>query len=166
MRPSAVWCALALTAILAACAPPEPLQGIDLPPAQLPDVYEPEVWAVTFSHEFEPESWEPGSHTYRLTLDCPSATSQTVDTEQIAFTVNRLTPPLDTPVYMRLVGLSTSLTGPRDVINLGAEQVTVGAVTLLGLDAAQAEAAQLCEGAIEVDGDRSAALAPSAAARP
>jgi hypothetical protein len=147
------------------CSQPEPLAGADLPPASLPDEFEPELWTVTFSHDFDPGWWSPGHHTYRLHLDCPEAGTEPVTTDQIAFTANEAGSPLDGDVYLRLVGLSTSLTGPRNIINLSVDQPTSAAITLLGLDAESAEATQACSGSIEFDGQR-AELTPSAPVRP
>lgn len=61
-----------------------------------------------------------------------------MDTDPIGLTVNEVTAPIESEIYLRLVGLSTSLTGPRNVINLGFEQPTTAAVTLLGLESASA----------------------------
>lgn len=166
MRGRAAIIAVGAALLALGCSEPEPLAGIDLPPASLPDEYEPELWTVTFSHGFEAGFWPPGHHVYRLHLDCPDAGAELVDTEPIGFTVNEVTPAVGDDIYLRLVGLSTSLTGPRNVINVGTEQTTVAAVTLLGLDSAGASAAQNCSGSIEFDAGQRAELAPSSPVRP
>lgn len=62
----------AITCIVG-CSEPEPLAGIDLPPASLPEVFEPKLWTVTFRHVFDAGFWSPGHHVYSLHLDCPEA---------------------------------------------------------------------------------------------
>jgi len=151
--------------LLVACAAPEPLRGIDLPPAELPQVFEPTLWTIAFSHRFDVGHWTDGDHTYSLHLDCPEAIETPVDTDDLGFAVSS-TNPLGMPVFLRLAGLSTTTTGPRNVVNVSSQEETAAVISLLGLDIDQAEAAQQCDGEVRWDTVNSAPLVPSEPFRP
>ena len=101
--------------LLVACAQPEPLRGIDLPPASLPAEIDSTQWAVSFSHEFGPAFWEEGPHVYQLLLDCPEIGEASVEGEFIAFAAGGDFPTLESTVHLRLSGLSTTTMGPPDL---------------------------------------------------
>lgn len=154
--------------LLGACAAqPEPLRGIDLPPASLPDEIDRAQWAVPFSHEFGPGFWAEGPHVYQLLFDCPEA----LDEEQVAselrfFGVGPDFPTFDQPVHLRLQGLSTTTIGPPDVQVVNTEQETTALLTVVGLSDAEAEAAEGCVGEVQWDDGQSAPLEPGAPFRP
>ena len=159
---------LTLAAILAlgACTERVALEGIDLPPASLPDEIEPEQWAVAFSHDFEPGFWSAGPHVYKLVLDCPQAGEAQVDGGLAFFAAGVDVPVFDSQVYLRLSGLSTSRLGQPDLRVMSTEQETTALVTVIGLSNREVEAAADCLGEVRYDDGRSAPLRPSAPFRP
>lgn len=152
--------------VLVACAPPEPLRGIDLPPASLPDEIDSAQWAVAFSHDFGPAFWGEGPHVYQLVLDCPEIEEATVESEFIAFVAGSDIPIQGSPVHLRLSGLSTTAMGPPDLQFVSTEQETTALLTAVGLSANEMEAAERCVGEIRWDDGQSATLAPGEPFRP
>ncbi len=137
--------------VLAVGCAPTSLEGVDLPPASLPAEFEPSPVSVSFQHRFAPGTWDAGPHSYRLQLVCPETVGDPLDTGDLRFVINGRTRPLPGPVYLRLSGPSSTLTGSRDVVNISRDNETVAAVTLVGLvDSQLGEVAQ-CIGTVTVD---------------
>ena len=157
---------LAGVLLLVACDQPPPLQGIDLPPASLPDDLNAEQWAIAFSHEFEPGFWTAGPHVYKLLLDCPDANDTLVDSELSFFAAGPDFPTVDSPIYLRLSGLSTTRLGQPDLSFMSTEQETTALLTVIGLSNDQVTAASECVGEVQFDDGQSARLRPSSPFRP
>ncbi|HEX9848432.1 MAG TPA: hypothetical protein VGB33_08440 [Acidimicrobiia bacterium] len=157
---------LAGVLLLVACDQPPPLQGIDLPPASLPDDLNAEQWAIAFSHEFEPGFWTAGPHVYKLLLDCPDAGDTLVDSELSFFAAGPDFPTVDSPIYLRLSGLSTTRLGQPDLSFMSTEQETTALLTVIGLSNDQVTAASECVGEVQFDDGQSARLRPSSPFRP
>ena len=151
----------ALLLVIAACAEPlPPLEGIDLPPASLPDQLEQGGWSVAFMHEFGDGLWDEGDHVYQLALNCPEIEAAPIDTPPIFFEVSPLNVPVD-HVYLRLSGPADSRLGPPNVGALNPAQATTALVTILGLSESQAQQAmQSCSGRVTWDLTGSAELLP------
>ena len=145
---------LGVVALAAAgCSSPEPLDGIDLPPAAVPETIEPSSWAVTFSHDFAPGTWSEGTHAYELALACEAILDEPTRTQPLAFDVLSPTELFDQPIYLRVVGLSHFLMGPQTVFTIDPKQPTKAALTIIGVSEADAiEATQSCAGAVFYDG--------------
>ena len=154
--------AAAVLLTVAACAEPmAPLEGIDLPPASLPDQIEEGIWAVSFIHEFGEGFWEEGNHVYQLALDCSEIDSDPIASSPISFQVSPLNPPIDL-VFLRLSGLADSLLGPANVGAFNPQQATAAVITVLGLSESQARGAmESCAGTVTWDLAGSADLLPS-----
>lgn len=152
----------ALLLALVACAEPlPPLEGIDLPPASLPDKIEPAGWSLAFSHEFGAEFWDEGEHVYQLALDCPLVQGQPLQTPPIFFEVSPLNLQVD-HVYLRLSGPADSRLGPPNVGAFNPEQATTALITVVGITESQAlEAMRSCEGQVTWDTTGVAPLIPT-----
>lgn len=158
---------LAVGLLLAACvAQPAPLEGIDLPPATIPDDIDPAQWAVAFSHDFGPGFWDEGPHAYQLFLDCPEVEQARVDSEVVLFAAGPDIPTHDEPVHLRIAGLSTTAMGPSDVSFVNPEQETIALLTVIGLSQAEVDAASQCTGEVFWDEGSSAPLQPGEPFRP
>lgn len=156
---------IAIALLLAACSSEEPLEGIDLPPAAVPDDVG-ETWAVLFTHDFAPGSWDQGDHAYELALACDVIVDEPVRSQPLTFTVAPADL-IDQPVYLRIVGLSVDLMGPPNVGMIDPRQPTTAALTIIGASEADAkEAAQTCAGAIFYDDAEPLPLFPQPAFRP
>lgn len=152
--------------LLTACAAPEPLRGVDLPPASLPDEIDPDQWAVGFSHDFGPGFWSEGPHVYRLVLDCPEVVDEPVQTDISFFSVRSDAPAFDDEVYLRAAGLSTSPLGPIDVNLVNDGQETTALLTVIGLTQDQVDLAADCEGEVEFDDGQAEPMLPGDPFRP
>ncbi len=152
---------IALLLAVGACAEPiPPLEGIDLPPAELPDQMGPGGWSVAFIHEFGGGFWEEGEHVYQLTLNCPQIQAQPIQTPPIFFEVSPLNVPID-HVYLRLSGPADSRLGPANVGAFNPDQDTSAVITIVNITESQAhEATESCAGRIEWDLGGSADLVP------
>ena len=150
-----------LLLVVVACAEPlPPLQGIDLPPASLPDQIEPAGWSVAFSHEFGAEFWDEGQHVYQLALDCPLVQGQPLQTPPIFCEVSPLNLQID-HVYLRLSGPADSRLGPPNVTDFNPEQATTALITVVGITESQAlEAMESCVGQVTWDIGGVAPLVP------
>lgn len=152
--------------LLVACAQPEPLRGIDLPPASLPDEIASAQWAVAFSHEFGPSFWGEGPHVYQLVLDCPEIEEANVESELVFFDARPDFPTVDVRVHLRLAGLSTSTMGQPDVSSISTEQETAAMLTVVGLSEDEVIASEDCAGEVRWDDGQSAPLEPNEPFRP
>lgn len=149
-----------------ACAQSERLEGVDLPPASIPDDLDPAQWAVAFSHDFGPGFWDEGPHAYQLFLDCPEVEQARVDSEVVLFAAGPDVPTYDEPVHLRIAGLSTTAMGPSDVSLVNPEQTTIALVTVVGLSQAEVDAVSRCAGEVFWDEGSSAPLQPGKPFRP
>lgn len=157
---------VALLLLAAGCAQPEPLRGIDLPPASMPEDIDSAQWAIAFAHDFGPGFWEQGPHAYQLFLDCPATEETTAESEVILFAAGSDYPTLDDPVHLRLAGLSTTELGPPDMKFVSTEQDTRALITAIGLSDGEVETAETCEGIVYWDRGESAPLEPGEPFRP
>ena len=136
---------------MTACSSEEPLEGIDLPPAAVPDNSASGAWAVLFTHDFPSGAWDQGAHAYELALACDPILDEPLRTGTIAFIVSP-SEVFDQQVYLRVVGLSHDLTGPQTLTSIDPGQATTAALTIIGVsENAAGEAAQSCAGAIYFD---------------
>ncbi len=154
--------------VLAACSSAPRLEGIDLPPAQVPDEIEPDAWAITFTREFQPGFWGEGTHGYELALACDQILDEPMRTSPVVFDVAAAVgDPFPEPIYLRVVGLSHFLLGPQTLNAISPAQPTTAALTIIGVseeDAASAE--ETCVGAIFYDGLQPEPLFPTSPFRP
>jgi len=157
---------LAVGLLLAGCAQPTPLEGIDLPPASIPADIDPAQWAVGFSHDFGPGFWDEGPHAYQLFLDCPNVEQARVNSEVVLFAAGPDFPTYDDPVHLRIAGLSTTPLGPSDVTFVNPEQTTIALVTVVGLSQTQVDEVSGCAGEVFWDEGSSAPLRPGEPFRP
>lgn len=155
----------ALLVVVVACSQAPPLEGIDLPPASLPDALEESIWAIAFSHEFEPGFWEEGPHAYSLHLQCEPAMDQPLDTEELPFVSDPGAPMFTTPVYLRLGGLARSQFAPPSLNTIHPDQPTKAIVTVIGVAEQDIEAASECAGEIRYDAE-TAVLSPEEPVKP
>jgi hypothetical protein len=157
---------LAVLLVVAGCTAAEPLKGIDLPPASVPEEIDPDQWAVAFSHRFDPGFWTEGPHVYRLSLDCPNAIEEKVLTGINFFGAAPDVPTHEGTVYLRPAGLSTTPLGATNVQSLSTGQETTALLTVIGLTRERAEAATACSGEVEFDDGQSESLEPEEPFRP
>lgn len=159
--------AAAFVLILAACAEPlPPLEGVNLPPASMPDEIGLSAWSIAFSHEFGELFWTEGEHAYQLSLDCPQIMDEPLNTPPILFNVVRLALPSE-HVYLRLGGLSESSIGPTNVGAFAPIQPTSAIVTIIGIPQDDLAAAiGLCAGEVTWDLEGSAPLLPGEPFKP
>ncbi len=141
-------CALAVLVVMACAESIPPLEGIDLPPASLPDQISPSVWSVAFTHSFGENFWTEGQHSYQLSLDCPQVLDESLSTAPVSFNVVRLALPTS-HVYLRVNGLSETPIGPMNVNAFPPIQPTTAIVTLVGVSGEDAQAALAgCQGEV------------------
>jgi hypothetical protein len=153
--------------MVAACSGAEPLEGIDLPPASVPESIEPDSWAVTFTREFLPGFWLEGTHGYELALACDVILDQPMRTGPHVFDVAESVPTFPEPIYLRIVGPSHLLMGPQTLNTLNPAQATTAALTILGVSEEDAKTAvESCIGAIFYDGGEPEPMFPSSPFRP
>ena len=149
-----------------ACSSEEPLAGIDLPPAAVPDNIASGAWAVLFTHDFPSGAWDQGAHAYELALACDAILDEPLRTDAIAFIVSP-SEVFDQEIYLRVVGLSHDLLGPQTLTSIDPGQSTTAALTMIGLsEDAAGQAAQSCAGAIYFDDEEPLPLLPQQPFRP
>jgi hypothetical protein len=149
-----------------ACSGEEPLRGIDLPPASVPDSIVEGAWAIRFTHDFPPGAWAQGDHAYALALACDAILDEPMRTDPITFSV---TPGqvFDQEIYLRVVGLSDNTAGPPTLSTIDPQQPTTAALTIIGVsESAANEAADTCAGAIFFDDADPLPLVPETPFRP
>ncbi|MGH2619441.1 MAG: hypothetical protein ACRDHG_02565 [Anaerolineales bacterium] len=134
--------ALAACTAQATLAPPAPTQIVptSLPTAVGPEA-QPGTWAVSFSYEFPTGFWLEGDHRYGFYMDCPVLQQFDVPSEYRDFTVTQETIAFESPVYLRLGGLSTGALAPINLEAIHPDQATVAVVTLIGVTEEQARQA-------------------------
>jgi len=132
-----------VASILPTAVPP------DGPPGQVGD------WAIPFSYEFPAGTWHVGFHRYALRVDCPILAQESLAGEWRDFVVTKESAPINTPIFLRLGGLSTGTLGPPGIQTIHPDQLTIALVTILGVTEEQALAAaasQDCEVVVVWDG--------------
>jgi len=134
--------ALAACSAQATLPPPTPTQIV---PTSLPTAVGPETqpgsWAVSFSYEFPAGFWLEGDHRYGFYMNCPVLQQFNVPSEYRDFTVTQDTIAFESPVYLRLGGLSTGALAPINLEAIHPEQPTVAVVTVIGVTEDQARQA-------------------------
>jgi hypothetical protein len=159
---------LAIAMLAGACSSgEEPLRGIDLPPAAVPDEIEPEAWALAFTHDFAPGSWTEGTHVYALALACDAILDEPLRTDPFAFDVVAASDTFDQPIYLRPVGLSHFMLGPQTLTTIDPQQPTTAMLTVIGVAKGDADVAtESCAGAIFFDEEDPLPLDPQTPFRP
>ena len=134
--------ALAACTAQATLAPPTPTPIV---PTSLPTAVGPEAqvgtWAISFSYEFPAGFWLEGDHRYGFYMDCPVLQQFNVPSEYRDFTVTLDTIAFESPVYLRLGGLSTGALAPINLDAIHPDQATVAVVTVVGVTEEQARQA-------------------------
>lgn len=151
---------VAAVLVLSACAEEEPLRGIDLPPASVPEQVELGGWAVSFSREFDPGFWTEGEHIYVLALVCEPL-GDPLSTQPVFLESSSAQQIFPQTIFVRLVGLSHGTLGPKTLNAINPLQPTKAVLTSIGADAHSArEAVETCQGAILIDGNDPLPLTP------
>lgn len=147
-RLPSLWYLLLLAAcwLIPACAASEETPAAvpsALPQASLPTAVPPEGpaligdWAISFEYEFPATFWPIGDHQYGFFMDCDEL-GQQGGSEWSAFQVTNFTSKLDQPIYLRLAGLSTGTLAPINMDAIHPDQVTIAAITFIGVTEQQA----------------------------
>lgn len=119
-----------------------------LPTAVPPDIIPGGNWAIGFQHEFPVGTFGMGLHRYRFLLHCPVVNAEDAYTDWNYLNISDKVPLQPTPIYLRLMGLSTEPLVPSflAVDTFHPEQRFVAVVHYLGLPRSAAElAASGCE---------------------
>ncbi len=95
-------------------------------------------WAIPFSYQMPEGTWGIGFHRYALHVDCPILAQDSLAGQWRDFVVTDDIAPLNTPVYLRLGGLSTATLGPPNVQAIHPDQLTIALVTIIGVTEEQA----------------------------
>lgn len=74
-----------------------------------------------------------GFHRYGFFIECPLLNQNSYGSEWRRFIIDEEVPKYDTPVYLRLAGLSYSPLAPITTDSINPEQATIAVVTLLGV---------------------------------
>ena len=146
-----------------------PIPTTDVLPTAVPPDTQPGSWAIPFTYQFPEGTWGVGFHRYALRVDCPILAQESLAGEWRDFVVTNETSPLNTPVYLRLGGLSTATLGPPNVQTIHPNQLTIAVVTIIGVTEEQASVAgesEDCEVIIGWDGSRAEELSPAQPYRP
>jgi hypothetical protein len=160
--------------LMAACrAEPTEVPATPIPPTSLPTAVGPEVqpgtWAISFSYAFPAGFWPEGTHRYGFFMDCPILQQFNVPSEYRDFTVTQETLAFDTPVYLRLGGLSTGALAPINLDAIHPNQSTVAVITVIGVTEEQARQAGQpgeCDVVVGWDGVQAQTLDPAEPFRP
>ncbi|MEE9216491.1 MAG: hypothetical protein V3U32_03560 [Anaerolineales bacterium] len=126
-------------------------------------------WAIPFSYQIPEGTWGVGFHRYALHVDCPILAQAGLAGEWQDFVVTNDVTPINTPVYLRLGGLSISTLGPPDILTIHPDQLTIALVTIIGVTEEQAAVAAEsddCEIVIGWDGANAEELLPAEPYRP
>ncbi|MFV2043362.1 MAG: hypothetical protein ACC700_09055 [Anaerolineales bacterium] len=110
-----------------------------------------------------------GFHRYALRVDCPILAQEGLAGEWRGFVVSNDSSLLNTPVYLRLGGLSTGTLGLPNVQTIHPDQLTIAVVTILGVTEEQASVAAEsddCVVFVAWDGSRAEQLAPAEPYKP
>ena len=119
---------------------PTPIVPTSLPTAVGPEA-QPGTWALSFSYEFPAGFWAEGNHRYGFYMDCPVLQQFNVPSEYRDFTVTQDILPFDSPVYLRLGGLSSGALAPINLDAIHPDQATIAVVTVVGVTEEQAQQA-------------------------
>ena len=90
-------------------------------------------WAISFLYEFPADTWQNlGLHNYGFRVECPELQAMMAG-EWINFMVSNQARLLDSPVYLRLNGLSLGLLAPAGDLTIHPDQATIAVVTIVGI---------------------------------
>ena len=95
-------------------------------------------WAIPFSYQMPEGTFGIGFQRYALHVDCPILAQDSLAGQWRDFVVTNDVTPLNTPVYLRLGGLSTGTLGPPNVQTIHPDQLTIALVTIIGVTEEQA----------------------------
>ena len=98
-------------------------------------------WAIPFAYQFPEGTWGVGFHRYALHVDCPILAQDSLAGQWQDFVVTNEIEPINTPVFLRLTGLSTGTLGPTGIRTIHPDQLTVALVTIIGVTEEQASIA-------------------------
>lgn len=109
-------------------------------PVSLPTAVPPEIslgaqgdLALPFTYEFEKDSIPLGLHRYGYMINCQAIFNDITGSSWISFIVSENEELLDSPVYLRLAGMSTDPIGGYQVFNLHPDQEIIAVVTFVGI---------------------------------
>jgi hypothetical protein len=152
---------------LVACSPTASTPIQTSLPTMLPTAIQPEVipgvWAISFEYHFPENFWNVGIHRYRFSIDCPLLNQDSYNGEMQRFIVSEEMPIHESPVYLRLSGLSFGPLAPLSTITISPLQSTIAVVTFSGIteeDAKLAMTSSDCEVLIHWDGVSTEVLTP------
>lgn len=123
----------------AAPAPTQTSPPTAAPATMLPTAVPPDTiagsWAISFEHPFPDDFWAAGVHRYGFYIDCPLLMQESYGSDWVFFyvTEDEFLPEYETPIYLRLGGLSFGPLAPISMDTIRPEQATIAMVTLLGI---------------------------------
>lgn len=137
--------------LLSACGPtptpvPTPLPTA-VPPAE-DRSQETGTWAVSFRHDFPPETFGLSEHRYAFLAQCPIVSEEDITTDWHYFEVTDEVLPQPEPLYLRLHGLSADPFNPTVIANdqIHPDRPIVAIMHFVGLTQQTAEMARdACE---------------------
>ena len=113
-------------------SPPTAAPATMLPTAIPPQAF-PGDWAISFEYPFPENFWNVGYHRYGFYIECPLLNQDNFGSEWRRFIVDEEVPKYDSPVYLRLAGLSYGPLAPITTDSINPGQATIAVVTLLGV---------------------------------
>lgn len=109
-------------------------------------------WGVAFTATLPAGFWEEGTGGYRLVLECPEPVG-TVGSAVTTLRVSSEAEVLGGDVFLKADGPGTGILSPADLTEINPAQVTIPAITLVGLTDSQVdEVSGGCTGSFVVDG--------------
>jgi hypothetical protein len=132
-------------------------------PTAIPPQAFPGDWAISFEYPFPDEFWSLGTHRYSFYIECPTLNQNAFGGEWRYFDVSEEVPKYDTPIYLRLAGLSYGPLAPITTDSINPGQATVAVVTLIGVseeDAKRATTSADCTIIMNWDGISTEILVP------
>lgn len=115
------------------------------PPTLLPTAVPPRnipgAWAISFEYPFPSSFWNEGSHRYGFLIDCPILLEENITGEWRWFNTVDEAQLFESPIFLRLGGLSHGLLAPIVIDTIHPEQATIAVVTILGVTLENAELA-------------------------
>jgi hypothetical protein len=120
-------------------------QPTTAPPTLLPTAVPPRnipgAWAISFEYPFPSGFWNEGAHRYGFLIDCPILLEESIAGEWRWFNTVEEAQLVESPIFLRLGGLSYGLLAPIDRDTIHPEQTTIAVVTILGVTLEDAELA-------------------------
>jgi hypothetical protein len=112
-------------------------QPTTAPPTLLPTAVPPRntpgTWAISFEYSFPSNFWDKGTHLYGFFVDCPTLIEETIGGEWRWFNATDEAQLFESPIFLRLAGLSHGLLAPIEIDTIHPEQATIAVVTILGV---------------------------------